>query len=304
MRAVSRIARTKNQIQEFLPPSVRARREVMACRRRNSVPRSSTSEGFRPFPEESPAPAASSSRAVVQSGLARQRHSLGNDTIRETRKLQVKGKPVTRDAKPGTRDASSRSTKTKVPTNLSHNPAGREVQLKASRDVANATTAKSKILLLELKTAKEELAFAKERCAQLEEENKTLRESRQKGDTPADDDLIRLQLETLLAEKSRLANENDIIARENMFLREMVEYHQLTEQGILYLDDSNEGKDDSEAYLVDEFLTFSSSHPDSEVPSHVLSSPRTNLAPGSSSPSASLGTISHTILGPSSAFDG
>lgn len=55
-------------------------------------------------------------------------------------------------------------------------------------------TAKAKILLLELKTVKEELAFAKERCARLEKENKTLRESRQKADTPADDDLVRHSL--------------------------------------------------------------------------------------------------------------
>lgn len=144
-----------------------------------------------------------------------------------------------------------------------------------------------------------------------------MRESRQKGDTPADDDLvrysllhlstteevtvlgvecvammqIRLQLETLLAEKSRLANENDINARENMFLREMVEYHQLTKQDILYLDDRNEEEDDddSEAYPVHRFLTFSLSHPDSEVPSYVVSR--------SSSPSASFDTLSHKNLG-------
>lgn len=108
---------------------------------------------------------------------------------------------------------------------------------------------------------------------------------------------IRLQLETLLAEKSRLANENDINARENMFLREMVEYHQLTKQGILYLDDRNEDEDDdSEAYPVDKFLTFSLSHPDSEVPSHVVSR--------SSSPSASFDTLSHKNLDPSPAING
>ncbi|KAM1050787.1 hypothetical protein ACFX13_033192 [Malus domestica] len=40
--------------------------------------------------------------------------------------------------------------------------------------------------------------------------------------------VIRLQLETLLAEKARLANKNSVYTRENRFLREIVEYHQLT----------------------------------------------------------------------------
>lgn len=53
-----------------------------------------------------------------------------------------------------------------------------------------ATAAKAKVLLRELKTVKADLAFAKERCAQLEEENKRHRESREKGDNPADDDLV------------------------------------------------------------------------------------------------------------------
>lgn len=103
-----------------------------------------------------------------------------------------------------------------------------------------ATAAKAKLLLRELKTVKADLAFAKERCTQLEEENKLLRESREKGQNPADDDLIRLQLETLLAEKARLAHENSIYARENRFLREIVEYHQLTMQDVVYLDEGTE----------------------------------------------------------------
>ncbi|KAF7816257.1 uncharacterized protein G2W53_030226 [Senna tora] len=139
-----------------------------------------------------------------------------------------------------------------------------ELQLKASRDVAMAMAAKAKLLLRELKTVKADLAFAKERCAQLEEENKSLRENRERGGNLEDDDLgnntiiycftaksctkywvfacgcVRLQLETLLAEKARLANENSIYARENRFLREVVEYHQLTMQDVVYLDESNE----------------------------------------------------------------
>jgi hypothetical protein len=51
---------------------------------------------------------------------------------------------------------------------------------------------------------------------------------------------IRLQLETLLAEKARLAHENSVYARENRFLREVVEYHQLTMQDVVYLNEGTE----------------------------------------------------------------
>lgn len=112
-----------------------------------------------------------------------------------------------------------------------------ETQLKASRDVAIATAAKVKQLAQELKTLKAELAFAKERCCQLEEENKMLRDAPEEGDYPADDDMIRVQLETLLAEKGRLAHENSVYARENRYLREIVEFHQLNMQDVVYLDE-------------------------------------------------------------------
>lgn len=56
--------------------------------------------------------------------------------------------------------------------------------------VAMATAAKAKLLLRELKTVKADLAFAKQRCSQLEEENKMLREAREKGVNPADDDMV------------------------------------------------------------------------------------------------------------------
>ncbi|KAI4383899.1 hypothetical protein MLD38_009689 [Melastoma candidum] len=115
-----------------------------------------------------------------------------------------------------------------------------EIQLKASRDVAMAMAAKAKLLLRELKTVKADLAFAKERCAQLEEENRILRENREMGNGLDDEDLVRLQLETLLVEKARLAHENSIYARENRFLREVVEYHQLTMQDVVYLDERAE----------------------------------------------------------------
>ena len=41
---------------------------------------------------------------------------------------------------------------------------------------------------------------------------------------------MRLQLEALLAEKSRLAQDNANLARENQSLLQLVEYHQLTSQ--------------------------------------------------------------------------
>ncbi|CAL4899981.1 unnamed protein product [Urochloa decumbens] len=155
------------------------------------------------------------------------------DIIQETRKLNIRRK--------GAVSNTQGEAGHKLPQRyLPQNPLDHETQLKASRDVANAMAAKAKLLLRELKTVKADLAFAKERCAQLEEENKMLRESYDKGDNPEDDDLIRLQLETLLAEKARLAHENSVYARENRFLREIVEYHQLTMQDVIYVDEGIE----------------------------------------------------------------
>ena len=66
--------------------------------------------------------------------------------------------------------------------------------------VANAMAAKAKLLLRELKSVKADLAFAKQRCAQLEEENKMLRETKQKGSkTEEDDDLVVFFLNHLAA---------------------------------------------------------------------------------------------------------
>ncbi|KAA8543623.1 hypothetical protein F0562_021631 [Nyssa sinensis] len=161
------------------------------------------------------------------------------DIIQETRKLQIRKKRTEAQNQP-----SNVSTTRQQPLMQTHlQPQMQtdvEIQLKASRDVAMAMAAKAKLLLRELKTVKADLAFAKERCAQLEEENRILRESWEKGDNPEDDDLIRLQLETLLAEKARLAQENSVFARENRFLREIVEYHQLTMQDVVYLDEGSE----------------------------------------------------------------
>lgn len=155
------------------------------------------------------------------------------DIIQETRKLNIRRKGTCSNTQG---EAFHKLTQ----RSIHQNPLDHETQLKASRDVANAMAAKAKLLLRELKTVKADLAFAKERCAQLEEENKLLRESYDKGDNPEDDDLIRLQLETLLAEKARLAHENSVYARENRFLREIVEYHQLTMQDVIYVDEGIE----------------------------------------------------------------
>lgn len=136
-----------------------------------------------------------------------------------------------------------------------------------------ATAAKAKLLLRELKTVKADLAFAKQRSSQLEEENKMLREAREKGVNPADDDMIRLQLETLLAEKARLAHENSIYARENRFLREIVEYHQLTMQDVVYLDEGIE--EVTEVYPVPGMARMLSVSPPS--PSSPRSLPEVSL---------------------------
>lgn len=162
------------------------------------------------------------------------------DIIQETKKLQIRKK----DSSSIPQNNASMSGTHQQPLLRAHmqpqTQADLETQLKASRDVAMAMAAKAKLILRELKTVKADLAFAKERCAQLEEENRILRESSEKGASPEDDDLIRLQLETLLAEKARLGQENSVLTRENRFLREIVEYHQLTMQDVVYLNENSE----------------------------------------------------------------
>ncbi|KAG6415533.1 hypothetical protein SASPL_122945 [Salvia splendens] len=146
--------------------------------------------------------------------------------IQETRKIQIRKKNNSAGSQ---NRASDFDSLRRQPMQQSHvqpkNHSTEETQLKASRDVEMATTAKAKLLMREMNTVKADFAFAKDRCAQLEEENRMLRESLEKGDNPDDDDLIRLQLESPLAEKARLAQENSVYARENRFLREIVEYH-------------------------------------------------------------------------------
>ncbi|XP_057801084.1 uncharacterized protein LOC131016403 [Salvia miltiorrhiza] len=210
-------------------------------------------------PTSTPATLASSMRGkTLEEGVT------GAEKKHETRKIQI----VRKGSNQGHEVSGEHGKSTAVPPK---NPTTQEDQLKASRDVAMATAAKAKLLLRELKTIKADLAFAKQRCSQLEEENKILRDVRDNkcGASPAhhDDDMIRNQLETLLAEKARLAHENSVYARENRVLREIVEYHQLTTQDVIYVD---EGSDEvAEVHPI----FYSASMPDSPTspPEYAIS---------------------------------
>ncbi|CDP03628.1 unnamed protein product [Coffea canephora] len=104
--------------------------------------------------------------------------------------------------------------------------------LNKAKNLAISMATKAGALARELKSIKSDLCFMQERCTLLEEENRRLRDGYSKGIRPEEDDLVRLQLEALLAEKSRLANENANLARENRCLHQLVEYHQLTTQDL------------------------------------------------------------------------
>ncbi|KAL1545109.1 hypothetical protein AAHA92_21871 [Salvia divinorum] len=188
--------------------------------------------------------------------------------IQETRKIQIRKK---NNSSGSQNQASNFDSLRRQPLQQSHvqpeNHSTVEIQLKASRDVASAMAAKAKLLMRELKTVKADLSFAKDRCAQLEEENRMLRESREKGDNTDDDDLIRLQLESLLAEKARLAQENSVYARENRFLREIVEYHQLTMQDVVYFDEGSE--EVTEVYPI-KLTTAANTQPSSVSPTPTV----------------------------------
>uniref|UniRef100_A0A0D9WHT7 Uncharacterized protein n=1 Tax=Leersia perrieri TaxID=77586 RepID=A0A0D9WHT7_9ORYZ len=169
----------------------------------------------------------------------------GSDAIHGGRKLQIRRKTCSMDF----RNTSLSLASPDMSPMLSDTESP---QIKASRDVASAMAAKVKLLQRELKTVKADMAFSKERCAQLEEENRLLRGDGgggHGGGAGADDeDLIRQQLETLLAEKARLANDNTVYARENRFLREIVEFHQLNMQDVVEvdLDDDDDEEDEEE----------------------------------------------------------
>ncbi|KAK3023100.1 hypothetical protein RJ639_043115 [Escallonia herrerae] len=105
-------------------------------------------------------------------------------------------------------------------------------KLKKAKNLAMSMAKQAASLARELKSIKSDLCFTQERCALLEEENRRLRDGFAKEMRPEEDDLVRLQLEALLAEKSRLANENANLTRENQCLHQLVEYHQLTSQDL------------------------------------------------------------------------
>ncbi|XP_073292215.1 uncharacterized protein [Primulina huaijiensis] len=105
-------------------------------------------------------------------------------------------------------------------------------KIKKAKNMAISMATKASALARELRTIKSDLSFMQERCALLEEENRKLRNGSAKKIRPDEDDLVRLQLEALLAEKSRLANENSNLTRENLCLHQLVEYHQLTSQDL------------------------------------------------------------------------
>ncbi|KAG9137919.1 hypothetical protein Leryth_023662, partial [Lithospermum erythrorhizon] len=188
------------------------------------------------------------------------------DIIQETKKLQIRRNAMNFNDQNYGGGLQSPWKNLNKPTeqHMTNSP---EDRLKAARDVALATAAKAKVLLRELKTVKADLAFAKARCSQLEDENKALREACEKGGgNRADDDMIRDQLETLLAEKTRLAHENSVYARENRFLMEIVEFHQLTMQDVVYLDEGIE--EVTEVYPMSGMSSVLSSSPSSPPSSH------------------------------------
>lgn len=125
--------------------------------------------------------------------------------------------------------------------------------MKRAKNIAISMATKAASLARELKSKKSDLCFMQERCSLLEEENRRLRDGFGKGIRPEEDDLVRLQLEALLAEKSRLANENANLIRENQYLHQLVEYHRLTSQDL---------SDSYEQVIQGLCLDFSSPQPD------------------------------------------
>ncbi|KAM3267352.1 putative protein isoform X1 [Capsicum chacoense] len=105
-------------------------------------------------------------------------------------------------------------------------------KFKKAKNLTISMATKAATLARELKSMRSDLRFMQERSALLEEENRRLRDGYDTGIPPEDDDLVRLQMEALLAEKSRLANENANLNRENQCLRQLVEYHQLASEDL------------------------------------------------------------------------
>jgi hypothetical protein len=72
-----------------------------------------------------------------------------------------------------------------------------------------------------------------------------------------------------------LAHENSVYARENRFLREVVEYHQLTMQDVVYLDEGTE--EVTEVYPVKVVSNTPSIPPTSPPPLYTEASHGTSL---------------------------
>ncbi|KAF5785071.1 hypothetical protein HanXRQr2_Chr10g0424271 [Helianthus annuus] len=132
-------------------------------------------------------------------------------------------------------------------------------KLNRAKNIAVSMAKRAGFLAREMKSMKSDLCFMQERCSILEEENRRLRDGFVKGVPPEEDDLVRLQLEALLAEKSRLANDNANLTRENQCLRQLVEYHQLTSRQ--EDDEEDPMEDDYERVIRGVCLDFSSPPP-------------------------------------------
>ncbi|PWA41075.1 hypothetical protein CTI12_AA556690 [Artemisia annua] len=130
-------------------------------------------------------------------------------------------------------------------------------KLNRAKNIAISMAKKAGFLAREMKSMKSDLCFMQERCGILEEENRRLRDGFVKGVPPEEDDLVRLQLEALLTEKSRLANDNANLTREIQCLRQLVEYHQLTSRH----EEEDVLEEDYENVLKGVCLDFSSPPP-------------------------------------------
>ncbi|XP_010685627.2 uncharacterized protein LOC104900010 [Beta vulgaris subsp. vulgaris] len=146
--------------------------------------------------------------------------------VKDEERKGVKRKLEAQDCSNSTEEDSDSDNKKKHKhqTDMNH--------LNKVKNLAVAMAAKSASVARELKSVKSDMSFLQERCALLEEENQRLRDGFGKGVRPDDDDLVRLQFEALLAEKSRLATENANLTRENQCLRQLVEYHQFASEDL------------------------------------------------------------------------
>ncbi|RXH84202.1 hypothetical protein DVH24_027101 [Malus domestica] len=130
----------------------------------------------------------------------------------------------------------------------------------SSQQLAISMATKAVSFARELKSIRPDLCFIQESCALLEEENRRLRDGQYKGLRPEEDDLVRLQLEALLlAEKSRQANENSNLVRENQCLHQVAEVVPRLSVSTTWTADEGNGED-GDAVLRHQVI-FSASKP-------------------------------------------